>query len=75
LDSNYDKLVRNIRKIKIDQSENIQRAAENDSQLRGLSDNSISIPEIEAIFTPILRNNLAAIRLVSSNEGCDPGKP
>nr|MDO8079402.1 isomerizing glutamine--fructose-6-phosphate transaminase [Candidatus Freyarchaeota archaeon] len=76
-DENYEKLVRNLSEVKTYQAKIISVVQENDSQVRGLSDDSISIPETEAIFTPI--TYVIPLQLfayfVAFKRGYDPDRP
>jgi glucosamine--fructose-6-phosphate aminotransferase (isomerizing) len=76
-DENYEKLVRNLSEVKTYQAKIIGVVQENDSEVRGLSDDSISIPETEAIFTPI--TYVIPLQLfayfVAFKRGYDPDKP
>lgn len=76
-DENYEKLIKNLKEIKAYQAKIISVVQEKDSEVRGLSDNTINIPQTSAMFTPI--TYVIPLQLfayfVAFKRGYNPDKP
>lgn len=76
-DETYDRLVKNLGEVKVHQAKIISVVQENDSEVRALSDHSISIPETVPMFSPI--TYVVPLQLfayfVAFRRGYNPDKP